>query len=217
MKKIKIQITHWITGQVLFGYESKDNTLEKTLREAFNADANLRGANLTGANLTGANLRGANLTGANLWGANLRDANLTGANLRDANLRDASLWGANLWGANLRGANLTGANLRDASLWDANLTGANLTGADGLDIWWHVHHEILYEQLTEPIRNRILYIKNEKAKNETTKQIKLRLKLLKPVLGEFPKTKKGWEALHKKECPKCPWNGKSIFSKKDGA
>ena len=117
---------------------------------------------------------------------------------------------------------------------------------------WHVHHNVLIELLTEPIENRIKYIKKFKPKNE----IKLRLKLLKVVKGELPKEfveawqkcdetwqeyvearqkydeawqkyYKAWQgcveaykkyesqilALHEKECPNCPWNGKTIFSK----
>ena len=50
-------------------------------------------------------------------------------------------------------------------------------------IWiWHCHHDILLEPLTEPLKNRIEYIKNNKSKNE----IELRLKLLKPVKGKLP-------------------------------
>ena len=131
---------------------------------------------------------------------------------------------------------------------------------------WHVHHNVLIELLTEPIENRIEYIKKFKPKNE----VKLRLKLLKVVKGELPKEfveawqeynearqkdveawqkydeawqkyyearqkyDKTWQkyykvwqkyvevykkyesqilALHEKECPNCPWNGKTIFSK----
>jgi len=48
---------------------------------------------------------------------------------------------------------------------------------------WHVHHNVLIEPLTEPIENRIKYIKKFKPKNE----IELRLKLLKVVKGELPK------------------------------
>ena len=48
---------------------------------------------------------------------------------------------------------------------------------------WHVHHNVLIELLTEPIENRIKYIKKFKPKNE----IELRLKLLKVVKGELPK------------------------------
>ena len=96
---------------------------------------------------------------------------------------------------------------------------------------WHVHHNVLIELLTEPIENRIKYIKKFKPKNE----IELRLKLLKVVKGELPKEfveagqkyYETWQkyvevykkyesqilALHEKECPNCPWNGKTIFSK----
>ena len=108
--------------------------------------------------------------------------------------------------AHLSGANLFGANLSHANLSRAHLLGADLSGAN-LDVWWHVHHERLWEPLMEPIRNRIRYIKKEKLKHE----IELRLKLLKPVLGDFPKDEKGWEELHKIECPNCPWNGETIF------
>jgi hypothetical protein len=31
---------------------------------------------------------------------------------------------------------------------------------------WHVHHEILVEPLTEPIENRIAYIKSDKSPEE---------------------------------------------------
>src|SRR3990167_6081858 len=105
--------------------------------------------------------------------------------------------------------------------------------------YWHIHHEILVELLTEPLKNRIAYIKRNKPKGE----IKLRLRLLRPVKGKLSKEvvkadqardkayqardkadqardkaiekhKDEIEALHKKECPKCPWNGKTIFPRK---
>ena len=52
-----------------------------------------------------------------------------------------------------------------------------------IQFFWHIHHDILLEPLTEPIKNRIKYIKENKLKNE----IELRLKLLKPVKGKLPK------------------------------
>jgi hypothetical protein len=203
-KEITIEIKSW-TGTVLFKYACKDNTVKKTLVKAVGCDAYLYGANLRGANLGGADLGG-----ANLYDADLRDADLRDANLYDADLRDANLCGANLRGADLRDANLCGANLYGANLRGADLYGAKNLDSDKTDFWWHLHHEILVEQLTEPLRARINYIKKEKPKDE----VKLRLKLLAPVLGEIPTTDKGWNALHKKECPKCPWNGKTIFPKK---
>ena len=111
-------------------------------------------------------------------------------------------------------ANLSFADLSFANLRFADLSSAKNLDSDSTDYWWHIHHEVLYEWLTEPVRARINYIKTEKAKNETPEQIELRLKLLKPVLGKIPSTQKGWEKLHKTECKKCPWDGKSIFPRK---
>ena len=102
-----------------------------------------------------------------------------------------------------------------------------------IKFYWHLHHDRLVESLTKPIKNRIEYIKKYKPK----KEIKLRLKLLKPVKGKLPggfigarkKYREAWEkyrearkkykpqtlALHKKECPNCPWDEKqkTIFPK----
>jgi len=99
MKKIKIEIKHWITGSVLFEYESEGNTILETLKKAVSEKkdltwADLRGAYLRGADLTGAYLRGADLTGADLTGAYLRGAYLRGADLRGADLTGAALTGA---------------------------------------------------------------------------------------------------------------------------
>ena len=43
--------------------------------------------------------------------------------------------------------------------------------------YWHIHHGVLYELVTEPIERRIKYIKLNKPSSE----IELRLRLLKPV------------------------------------
>jgi len=48
--------------------------------------------------------------------------------------------------------------------------------------YWHIHHEILVEALTEPLENRIKYIKDYKPEDE----IELRLRLIKPVKGKLP-------------------------------
>ena len=45
--------------------------------------------------------------------------------------------------------------------------------------YWHIHHETLLEWNTEPIENRIAYIKVSKSPEE----IPTRLRLLKPVQG----------------------------------
>jgi uncharacterized protein YjbI with pentapeptide repeats len=134
MSKMKIEIKSWLSGSILFEYESENNTIKNTLEHAIlrNADlrnADLRGAILRNADLTGAVLTGADLTGAVLTGADLRNANLSGAILRNANLRGADLRNANLSDANLSGAILRNANLRGADLTGADLTGAVLRGA----------------------------------------------------------------------------------------
>ena len=95
-KKIKIQITSWYTGSVLFEYESVDNTIAKTVTEAVKQKANLRSADLRSADLRSADLRSADLRSADLSSANLSSANLRSADLRSANLRSADLSSANL-------------------------------------------------------------------------------------------------------------------------
>ena len=48
--------------------------------------------------------------------------------------------------------------------------------------YWHVHHSVLVEELTEPIKNRIEYIKHHKPKHE----IETRLRLMRPATGIKP-------------------------------
>jgi hypothetical protein len=55
--------------------------------------------------------------------------------------------------------------------------------------YWHVHHDVLVEELTEPIENRIEYIKKHKPKHE----IETRLRLLKPASYVQP----AWEKYEK--------------------
>ena len=121
-------------------------------------------------------------------------------------------------------------------------------------LYWHIHHDILAEPLTEPIENRIRFIKNNKPYHE----FETRLRLMKPVRGklpeldkagaEFVKARAEWDkaraerdkayaewnkagaefvkasaewdkaradpavlSLHAKECPNCPWNGRTIL------
>jgi len=98
--------------------------------------------------------------------------------------------------------------------------------------YWHIHHNVLAEQATEPIEARIAYIREKKPANE----IETRLRLLKPVesgkalaamqrigtaLAEYEKAQgaawaeygevqgAAWaevEEEHRKECPDCPWD-----------
>lgn len=60
---------------------------------------------------------------------------------------------------------------------------------------------------------------NEVYQKKPPEEINIRLKLLKKVKGVLPKAYwdayKAWqkeiEALHKLECPNCPWDGTTIF------
>ena len=86
--------------------------------------------------------------------------------------------------------------------------------------YWHIHHDVLCEW-SDDINERIRYIKTYKPENERA----LRLRLMKPVKGKLPaRFGKAWvsckdelEALHKKECRGCPWDGKTIFPEKVNA
>jgi len=127
--KTKIQIKSYV-GELLFEYETENNSIKKTVEEAIGRGIDLWKANLQGADLWKANLHGADLRGAYLRGADLWEADLQGADIQGADLRGADLWKANLQRADLRGAYLRGAYLQEADLREANLWGANLQGAD---------------------------------------------------------------------------------------
>ena len=91
MSKVKIEIKSWLSGSVLFEYESENDTMRAAVEAAIYSNANL----------SGADLRDADLSDANLGGADLRDADLSNANLSGANLSDANLGGANLRGVTI--------------------------------------------------------------------------------------------------------------------
>ena len=134
-EKIKIEIKNSYNGDVLFSFESFDNTIKKTVLEAIRQDANLRSANLRSADLSyadlsSADLRSADLSYADLSSADLRSADLRYANLRSADLRSADLSSADLRSANLSSADLRSADLRSANLRYADLSYANLSSAD---------------------------------------------------------------------------------------
>lgn len=103
-------------------------------------------------------------------------------------------------------------------------------------LWWHIHHHQLYENRCRPISERIQYIRDFKDDSE----IPLRLRLLKPVRNapadlreaarksenswrwrdryEFlflaKKYNKKMKKLHAQQCKNCPWNGRTIFTRK---
>ncbi len=57
--KIKLEIKNRFTGKVLFEFETENNTIKETLKQALLSGANLRNADLGGADLGGADLRNA--------------------------------------------------------------------------------------------------------------------------------------------------------------
>ena len=104
-------------------------------------------------------------------------------------------------------------------------------------MYWHVHHDTLLEYCYD-YNERRTFIERNKPANEQ----KLRLRLFAPVSGELPKAyheawkahaearkayAEAWkafdevlkacddeiQALHKIECPDCPWDGNTIFPK----
>ena len=116
---IKIEIKNRFTGNVLFTYESENNTIKETLVKSVE-----QGADLQGADLQGADLRCADLRCADLQDADLRCADLQGADLRCADLQGADLQGADLQGAYLRCADLRDADLQGAYLRDEKISKA---------------------------------------------------------------------------------------------
>ena len=50
------------------------------------------------------------------------------------------------------------------------------------EFFWHIHHERLLEVATEPIENRIEFIR----KNKPSHEVETRLRLLKRVIGPLP-------------------------------
>ena len=88
----KIEIKHWLTGSILFEFECDGNTILKTLVEAVNKKANLRGADLYGANLRGANLYDADLRDADLRGADLSGVYLSGVYLSGKKIKTAAVF-----------------------------------------------------------------------------------------------------------------------------
>ena len=69
------------------------------------------------------------------------------------------------------------------------------------DWYWHIHHEIICEPLTEPLQHRLDYIRGQKPQHE----VETRLRLIAPVTVELPAElvkageayDKAWEAYDK--------------------
>ena len=98
MEKITIKS---LCENIIFEYETENNTLLKTLNEALKIGADLRYADLRYANLSGADLSGADLRYANLRYANLSGADLSGANTTNTKLPIYSKWNFSIQNENL--------------------------------------------------------------------------------------------------------------------
>lgn len=99
-------------------------------------------------------------------------------------------------------------------------------------LYLHFYHDRLLVWEARTLAERRQDIRDNKRFSER----ETRLRLLKRVRGKLPNelvvVLRGWpdwcceyqdalrkyrreiEALHKKECPRCPWNGRTIFPKK---
>lgn len=101
---------------------------------------------------------------------------------------------------------------------------------------WHVHHSTLFEKVGGGgIESRQTYIRNEKPKREVARRLRLLkvaqnqnlLNSIRVAVGDTLQMESGptatkirgilkqaVEVLHRAECPKCPWNGSTIFPKR---
>ena len=106
---------------------------------------------------------------------------------------------------------------------------------------WHLHHKGKLMEYCYDFERRVKFIKEDKPAHE----VPYRLKWMKRVEGELPEEvkragqeyaralrehdragqeydraldlhKEEIEALHKKECPDCTWNGKELVFEKNG-
>ena len=69
------------------------------------------------------------------------------------------------------------------------------------DWYWHIHHEVLCEPLTEPLANRLYYIRTEKPKSEVETRLRLIAPVTVPLPAELVKARaayvKAWAAYEK--------------------
>lgn len=111
----------------------------------------------------------------------------------------------------------------------------------GVKFAWHVHHDVLVEPLVESYETRVAYIVASKPPREQTLRLRLFRRVRGPLPAALVQTgkiyakaqepysvgyveaKEGYDrttmscqdqilALHATECPKCPWDGRTIFS-----
>ena len=91
---------------------------------------------------------------------------------------------------------------------------------------WCIHHEIEFEELIEPIENRIGYILSNKSKHEqvtrldnmrpvSTASLKIVVSARKACNEAIASARKAYDeaitSAHRADVPNHTWNGKSIF------
>jgi hypothetical protein len=103
------------------------------------------------------------------------------------------------------------------------------------DFCWHIHHQVLVEHtgvdycsVGQSAKKRAEYIRKYKPEHEIETRLRLfrrvraqkRIRELMSVYDrastkrERDAAKKAIKELHDKECKNCPWNGKTIFPRK---
>ena len=124
-----IEIKNWKTGEVIFSYKCKDNTIAKTVRKAVKLGADLSYADLSMASIKDMNLEGAKLSHSNLYRANLSNTSLANADLSYAILLESWLAGCDFSNANLLCADFKYAYYLDM----ANVDSTILNGVKGIN------------------------------------------------------------------------------------
>lgn len=73
----------------------------------------------------------------------------------------------------------------------------------------HIHHEVVAEELNEPIENRIDYILTQKPKHERALRLRLMRPISAPAWAEYERVTKD---THDTICVEgCPFDGRTIF------
>ena len=90
----------------------------------------------------------------------------------------------------------------------------------GGEWYWHVHHAVLVEQLTAPaqdeIETRLRLFKRAKDQGAVFAAQKARDEALaRKAYDEAVVVQEAHDEAHEKECPDCPWDGRTIFPEKE--
>ena len=82
---------------------------------------------------------------------------------------------------------------------------------------WCIHHEVEFEELTEPVANRIRFIISSKSRSEQVSRLDNMRPLSEASLEIVLPASKAYDeavaAAHRQDVPTHTWNGTSIFKK----